>query len=167
MDTALRENSHFQRTDRGTYDTSLAVLVDDTILGHHLSDQVAVDDDLELGGAGVDVHGVHATRADAADSHAGAGADERGKSLAVGGDELAALARVLLRHVEVEYELLVIRQERVSVNGGVGEEELLRQAQRWSGGIGAGSRGGGRKGAEGQDGSGDAGGELHCDWKRD
>ena len=54
---------------------------------------------------------------DAADSHAGAGADEGREGLAVGCDELAALARVLLGLVEVKDKVLVIGEDVVAVSG--------------------------------------------------
>jgi hypothetical protein len=61
------------------------------------------------------VESVHATCVDTAESHAGTGANEGRESLAVGGDELATLAGVLLGLVEVEDEVFVVGEELEAV----------------------------------------------------
>lgn len=61
VDGALVERRHLELLDGVGDDAALAVSVDDPVLGHHLGHQAALDDELELGAAGVHVEGVHTT----------------------------------------------------------------------------------------------------------
>ena len=63
------------------------------------------------------MEGVHATWLDAANSHAGSSADKSRERLAVGSHELTALAGVGLWRVEVEDELLILREKLEAVGG--------------------------------------------------
>ena len=101
--------------------------IQDAVLGQHLRHQAALGDDLELDGARVHVWGVEAAGVQEADGHADAGADEGGEGLAVGRDEVAALAALAFETWvgEVEDEVGVGGEQGEAVDGGVGEEELL------------------------------------------
>src|SRR5207302_8487504 len=103
---------------------------EDTVLGKYLSDDIAVYDYLELDSAGVNVWCVEAARAEEADGHTSAGADERGESLAVGSDEVATFSAFTFEGgvVEREDDLLVIWQAVEAVCCSVGEETLVGAA---------------------------------------
>lgn len=56
----LGEDGHHVGGQFGADDAALAVLVEHAVLGNHLSHETAGGDDLELGGARMDVKSVHA-----------------------------------------------------------------------------------------------------------
>jgi hypothetical protein len=61
VDGTLIEGSHHVGCELGADNTTLAILVEDAVLGDHLGDETAGGDDLEFSGARVDVKSVHAT----------------------------------------------------------------------------------------------------------
>lgn len=147
MDGALVERLHLEFLKRVGDDATAVggfAVFEDTVFGKHLGDDLAVCDDLELDGAGVNVWCVEAARPEETDGHTSAGADERGESLAVGSDEVATFSAFTLEGgvVEGEDELLVIWQEVEAVCCGVGEEKLLGEGRSlcwwWGRGSGAG-----------------------------
>lgn len=60
VDGADVEGGHHVGSELGADDASLAIGIQDTVLGHHLGDETTGSNDLELGGARMDVEGVHA-----------------------------------------------------------------------------------------------------------
>lgn len=121
VNRALVEGCHHALGQLSANDAALALGVHDSVLGKHLGDELAGSDDLELGRTRVDVESVHATGVNTAESHAGTSANEGRESLAVGGDELATLAGVLLRLVEVEDEVFVLGEELEAIGSTVME----------------------------------------------
>ena len=128
VDGALVEWLHLELVD-GVLDNTataggIAGLVEDAILGNHLGLEDALGDDLELGGAGVDVGSVEAATFQKPDCHARSSADESGECLTVGGDEVSSLPSLVLQCwiVEGESELLIFWQKGESVGGSIREE---------------------------------------------
>lgn len=60
VDGADIEGGHHVGLELGADDASVAIGIEDAVLGHHLGDEATGGDDLELSGAGVDVKSVHA-----------------------------------------------------------------------------------------------------------
>ena len=130
--------------------------------------------DLELGGAEMNVRSVEATWAEETESHTGAGTDKGRESLSIGSQNITTLACIAAGELaEVEDEVLVLVQDCEAVCGGVGDGELGGAGECWSGGwwggggwSGAGltdvglwcCEGGGR-----EDGEDEGGGKLHFD----
>ena len=107
VDGALRENGHLIRVE-SVGDTVGAVLEGE------FCDQAALDDDVDLGAAGMGVRGVETTGADEAECHADAGADEGWEDFTVCADSVAALAAcdgALWWVVEIVDEVGVIGDE--------------------------------------------------------
>ena len=162
MHTALVERSHLELVDFVANGAALAVGVD-AVLGEHLDDDFAVDDDLELGGARVNVRSVEATGIEEADGHAGPGAYKSWEGLAVGGDHLTTLSTRPDVVDELEEELIIVGEEVEAVDSGVGDGELGSEGERrccWSSWRSALRKG---RGGEGEDGSGDESVEKHDD----
>lgn len=88
VDSALREDGHL--VERESVGDRLKPVLDDEV-----GNEAALDDDVELGGAIVDVGSVHAARTEEAEGHGSAVSDERGESASVGNDGEAAEAVAL------------------------------------------------------------------------
>lgn len=108
-----------------------SVVIEDPVLGEHLSDQAARGDDLELSAARMNVRCVEAARAQESDCHSTAGSDECWEGLAVRGDEISTLATLAFECwvAEVEDELAVFWQECKAVGCCVGKKELLCEGE--------------------------------------
>lgn len=61
VDRSLVEGSHHVGCKLSADNTTLAILVEDAVLGDHLGDEAAGGDNLEFSGARVNVKSVHAT----------------------------------------------------------------------------------------------------------
>ena len=140
MDRSLIERLHLELRDGVVDDSSSIsgiVVIENTVLRNHLSDETTLSDDLKLDGSGVDVRSVETTGAEEADCHTSAGTNECREGLAVCGDEVTAFACGLLARVaEVEDELLVIWEEGEAVDGCVCKEELCCEREPGVGGGG-------------------------------
>ena len=60
VDGADVEGGHHVGLELGADDAAVALGIEDAVLGNHLGDETTGGDDLELGGAGMDVESVHA-----------------------------------------------------------------------------------------------------------
>ena len=162
MDASLVEGGHLESLDSVGDDATGAVGVVDAVLGHHLGNNTALDNDLELGAAGMDVERVHAAGVETTNRHAGSGTHEGWEGLAVGRDDLTPCTWASLGLVEVEDEVLVVGEEGEAVYSSVGDEQLLGQAESWRGRRSVTAKGCGLdRAGVGQDGKGDGGSELH------
>jgi hypothetical protein len=164
MNSPLREDGHLvKRESVGDWRK--------TVLDDEVSDEAALDDDVELGGAIVDMRSIHAARAEEAEGHGSAVSDERGECASVCSDSEAAEAvRLGARNAPVveiknvvaglieesDAFLLSGREEQAGdelLVGGTGVDRDNRRKEvikgRGSGGSGRGFATGHRRGCDG------------------
>ena len=127
VDAALVEGGHVPGAEVCADDAPTPLGVEHAVLGRHLGDEAAADDNLQLGAAGVHVERVDAARPDRPDRHARVGAHERREGAPVRRHQHPASAGVALLLVEGEDEVFILGQEGETVCGTFGGKVVLCQ----------------------------------------